>query len=93
MNHRYGLKESKIIMRKKDVKIGMIVYAFTSAWGEYLIQVTEITNDIPARVHGNIIKRLKKGDGFRKDRILTELDVGIISVKIPTPEQLAFAGV
>lgn len=82
-------------MKRKDVMVGMVLYAWTSMWGEFLIEVTGITDSRPARVYGKVIKILKRGFEYRANVPLLgrTVDVGIISVKIPTEEQLLFEGV
>jgi hypothetical protein len=77
-------------MRRQDIHTGMILYAYTSLWGEYLIRVTEITNNRPARVYGLVEKILRPPCGKRASTPMfgKMLDVGIICVKPPTPEQL-----
>lgn len=70
-------------MRRKDVTIGMSVHAYTALWGEYVIKVTQVTNERPARVKGTVLKILKEADGDRAkaDMLGRVLDVGIINVK------------
>lgn len=77
-------------MRRKDIKIGMILKAWTSLWGEYLIRVVEVTDDRPARVYGVIVKILKPPYGKRANTPMLgrKLDVGVICVRPPTPEEL-----
>lgn len=70
-------------MRRKDVTIGMLVHAWTSLWGEYVLKVTQVTNEHPARVKGTVLKVLKPayGDRAKADMLGRVLDVGIINVK------------
>lgn len=71
------------IMRRKDVTIGMLVHAWTSLWGEYVIKVSAITTGRPARVKGTVLKVLKPahGDRAKVDMLGRVLEVGICSVK------------
>lgn len=70
-------------MRRKDITDGMLLHAWTSLWGEYVIKVTEITNERPARVKGTVLKILKPAcdDRAKVDMLGRTLDVGIGSVK------------
>lgn len=77
-------------MKRTEIKVGMLLHAWTSLWGEHIIKVKEVTAEKPARVKGTIVKTLKEGDGFRAGRLTVgkEMEVGIVSVKIPTASQL-----
>lgn len=70
-------------MRRQEVTIGMLAHAWTALWGEYVIKITEITDERPARVKGIVFKILKPATGDRaKVKMLGRvLEVGIISVK------------
>lgn len=70
-------------MRYKEVHIGMLLHAYTALWGEYVIKVTQLTNERPARVKGVVLKILKEADGDRAkvDMLGRVLEVGIINVK------------
>ena len=77
-------------MRRSEVSKGMTLYAFTSSWGEFLINVKEVIPSKPSRVRGVIIKVLKDGDGFRAGRLSVgrEIEVGIINVRQPMAQEL-----
>jgi len=81
-------------MRRDDVKVGMILYAWKSIWGEYLIEVIEVTTQRPARVSGKVIKIIKTAYGSRANvpMLGKTINVGVISVKRPTEQQLGFEG-
>lgn len=70
-------------MRRQEVTIGMLAHAWTALWGEYVIKITEVTDERPARVKGIVLKVLKTATGDRaKVKMLGRvLEVGIISVK------------
>lgn len=77
-------------MRRSEITRGMVLHAWTSLWGEFLITVKEVIPSKPSRVRGEIIKILKDGDGFRAGRLTVgrEIEVGIISVRQPKAQEL-----
>lgn len=77
-------------MKRKEVKIGTVLKAWTSLWGEYLIRAVEVTDDRPARVYGVIVKVLKPPYGKRANTPMLgrKLDVGVTCVRLPTPVEL-----
>lgn len=73
-------------MRRKNVEIGKDYLAWTSMWGEFVLNVRAITPDKPARIQGVIVKIITQGYANRKLRIGQTAEVGIISIK-PLPNQ------
>lgn len=77
-------------MRRSELTKGMVLHAWTSLWGEFLISVKEVIPSKPSRVQGIIVKVLKDGDGFRARKLTVgrEIEVGIVNVRQPKAQEL-----
>ena len=68
-------------MRRKDVVIGKDYRAWTSMWGEFIINVRAIIPTKPARIQGVIVKIISPRFANRRLSVGQTAEVGIISIK------------